>query len=260
MKYKALFFDIDGTLVSFATHRIPRSAVDALREAKRRAVRIFIATGRPRAMVNNLGEIEDLIDGWITHNGGQCTVGDEVIRCNSISPESFRIILEHSDRFRYPVYVVGEHSQVAYNNEERMVAFYRDELNFHINPSATLADLAGQRIIETTNFCNAEQERDLLPRLPDCISTRWHPAFIDITERHSDKGTGLEEIAAKLGISAAETIAFGDGGNDASMLRAAGVGVALGGAFDEAKKASDYVTSTVEEDGVARALEHFGVI
>ena len=260
MKYKALFFDIDGTLVSFATHRIPRSAVDALREAKKRAVRIFIATGRPRAMVNNLGEIEDLIDGWITHNGGQCTVGDEVIRCNSISPESLHIILDHSDRFHYPVYIVGEHTQVAYNNEERMMAFYRDELNFHLDTSLTMADLEGERVIETTNFCNPEQERDLMPRLPDCISTRWHPAFIDITERHSDKGTGLAEIAAKLGIGIDETMAFGDGGNDASMLRAAGVGVALGSAFDEAKRAADYITTTVEEDGVARALEHFGVI
>ncbi|MBO7599308.1 MAG: HAD hydrolase family protein, partial [Bacteroidales bacterium] len=51
---KSLFFDIDGTLVSFKTHRIPDSTVMALEEANRRGVKIFISTGRPKAFVINL--------------------------------------------------------------------------------------------------------------------------------------------------------------------------------------------------------------
>ena len=56
---KALFFDIDGTLVSFATHRIPESAVRALRQARQNGLRIFIATGRPRQLIDNIGEVSD---------------------------------------------------------------------------------------------------------------------------------------------------------------------------------------------------------
>ena len=51
---KALFFDIDGTLVSFKTHQIPVSTVSAIAEAKARGVQIFISTGRPKIIINNL--------------------------------------------------------------------------------------------------------------------------------------------------------------------------------------------------------------
>lgn len=65
-KIKALFFDIDGTLVSFRTHKIPQSTVDALENAKRNGVAVYISTGRPIMLINNLGQIEHLIDGYIT--------------------------------------------------------------------------------------------------------------------------------------------------------------------------------------------------
>ena len=84
---KALFFDIDGTLVSFRTHAIPASTVEALEKAKAAGVRIFIATGRPVAIIDNLGAISHLIDGYVTTNGAFCFVGDEVVSCNAI-PEA----------------------------------------------------------------------------------------------------------------------------------------------------------------------------
>ena len=78
---KALFFDIDGTLVSFNTHEIPSSTLAAIAEAKAKGIKIFIATGRPKAIINNLTALQEreLIDGYITMNGGYCFVGDEVI-------------------------------------------------------------------------------------------------------------------------------------------------------------------------------------
>ena len=55
---KALFFDIDGTLVSFHTHRIPRSTVESLEKAKKKGLKIFISTGRPLTYINNLDDIK----------------------------------------------------------------------------------------------------------------------------------------------------------------------------------------------------------
>ena len=65
----ALFFDIDGTLVSFNTHQIPASTVFALTQAKANGHKVYIATGRPITIIHNLGAIEHLIDGYITTNG-----------------------------------------------------------------------------------------------------------------------------------------------------------------------------------------------
>ena len=50
---KALFFDIDGTLVSFNTHEIPNSTVEALKKASARGIKIYICTGRPFLLINN---------------------------------------------------------------------------------------------------------------------------------------------------------------------------------------------------------------
>ena len=55
-------------------------------------------------------------------------------------------------------------------------------------------------------------------------------------------------------------MAFGDGGNDIGMLRHAGIGVAMGNANDDVKNAADYITTSVDENGIAHALKHFGII
>lgn len=81
---RALFFDIDGTLVSFETHSIPHSTVQALQIAKAKGIRIFISTGRPYALINNLDAIKHLIDGYITANGAYCFVGEEPVSCTPI--------------------------------------------------------------------------------------------------------------------------------------------------------------------------------
>jgi hydroxymethylpyrimidine pyrophosphatase-like HAD family hydrolase len=55
-------------------------------------------------------------------------------------------------------------------------------------------------------------------------------------------------------------MAFGDGGNDLTIIKKAGIGVAMGNAGDELKRAADYVTSSVDDDGILNALKHFDVI
>ena len=65
---KAVFFDIDGTLVSFKTHAIPQSTIEALAALRERGIKVFIATGRPLVAINNLGD--QVFDGYVTMNGG----------------------------------------------------------------------------------------------------------------------------------------------------------------------------------------------
>ena len=55
-------------------------------------------------------------------------------------------------------------------------------------------------------------------------------------------------------------MSFGDGGNDISMLRHAAIGVAMGNAKEEVKQVADYVTASIDDDGIAKALKHFGII
>jgi len=260
-KVKALFFDIDGTLVSFQTHKIPQSTVDALEQAKRNGVKIYISTGRPKMIITNLGQIEHLIDGYITTNGARCFVGDQTVCLHPISASDVKKVIAASDKDGYPVIVVGEkhlaiHRLTPIVEEIFVKGLGVDSLDFHTD----VDDLEGEDVLQLTPFCSAEQEAALMPTLDNCTSGRWHPAFTDITAGDADKGKGLHAMADYLGLDIAETMAFGDGGNDVTIIQKAGIGVAMGNAGENVKAIADYVTTSVDEDGVRNALLHFGII
>ena len=91
-----------------------------------------------------------------------------------------------------------------------------------------------------------------------------HPVVTDsaamTTAREADKGQGLLTMAAYVGLDPAFTIAFGDGGNDTTMIRTAGIGIAMGNAIEALKQEANYVTTSVDNDGILNALKHFGLI
>lgn len=108
---KALFFDIDGTLVSFKTHEIPVSTIEALTAAKAKGIHIFISTGRPRVIINNLSALQErnLIDGYITMNGAYCFVEDTVIYKSPIPTAEVDALTAFCHERNIPCILVGEH-------------------------------------------------------------------------------------------------------------------------------------------------------
>lgn len=86
---------------------------------------------------------------------------------------------------------------------------------------------------------------------------RSEPFFLEIMPYHTDKAISIGELIEKLGIKREETIACGDGYNDVSMIKYAGLGVAMENACDAAKEAADFITLSNENDGVANVIERF---
>ena len=84
---KAIFFDVDGTLVSFQTHTISPATLDALHALRQRGVKLFLSTGRHQVM---LGQVRDLFsfDGYVTLSGQYCYAGDQVIHRNPMTPQA----------------------------------------------------------------------------------------------------------------------------------------------------------------------------
>lgn len=109
-------------------------------------------------------------------------------------------------------------------------------------------------------YFDPELEKRVMAELPSLVASRWCPIFADVNVRGVDKATAWPSSPRISALRTARRWLSGDGGNDVAMLRAAGAGVAMGNACDEALAAADYVTASVDDDGIRRALEHFGVI
>lgn len=258
---KALFFDIDGTLVSFNTHKIAQSTIDGLNIAKERGIKIFISTGRPLSFINNLGDIEHLIDGYITTNGSYNFMGKSVISMHSIPKEEVLTLVDYLNKHEYPAILVGTDNTAVINHKPIVDRIVIDTLNItNIDFSTTAKTVLQQDILQITPFITQEQQDIIMPQIPHCTSERWHPEFIDTVNKQASKGKALSDIIAYNDLLISETMAFGDGGNDISMLLKAGVGVAMGNANDNVKAMANYVTSSADDDGIYKALKHFEVI
>ena len=257
----ALFFDIDGTLVSFKTHEIPQSTIQALTEAKANGSRVYIATGRPPIIITNLGAIEQLIDGYITTNGALCYVGNDLVACQPIPMQDVMTCVEDCQQKGNSLIVVGRRDVAVIDPKGDVDRIFRQMLAVkNLDKAAPLDVVLEQDILQLTPFFPADYEPELMARMPQCVSGRWHPEFTDITANGADKGKGILAIARHEGFDPNHNIAFGDGGNDTSMILQAGIGIAMGNAIDELKQQADYVTTSVDDDGILNALRHYEVI
>lgn len=258
---KALFFDIDGTLVSFRTHSVPASTVEALGEARRRGVRIFISTGRPKPLINNLDPIEHLIDGYITVNGAICAIDGKIISSTPLEPEDVRTILDAADRWNIPSLIVGEDRAIVHNHKPIVDQVFGQMLAIRgLDLNTTTEEMLSRPVYQLTPFFSEEQEAQVDPLLRHATSARWCEYFSDVISSDADKGLGMADIAGHEGIAISECMAFGDGGNDIPILKKAGIGIAMGNAGESVKAAADYVTDNIDDDGVTKALRHFGII
>ena len=260
--YKAIFLDIDGTLVSFKSHLIPQSTVDALDRARQRGVKIIISTGRPPHIITNLGQIENLIDGFISTNGAFCYIGENDVNFSVIKKNDVEYIVGRCEEIHTPIILVTRDDMAVLGQGEVFDRLFVDMLNIHniVTNQEHARSLLSKPIIQLTPFIDAAIESDIVAHTSHCTSGRWHPEFTDITSSAADKGKGLLAMAKALNINIEETIAFGDGGNDLPIIRQAGLGIAMGNACEQLKQEAQYVTTDVDNDGIMNALRHFNII
>lgn len=255
---KAVFFDIDGTLVSFHTHKVPESAVKAVESLRKSGVKVFISTGRPYSCIDNLGTME--FDGYLTLNGGTFLDSSrQVLFSDSLPDEDVVKLVERINRKGIPCAFV-RNSGVFINFVNDTVRKALAVINFpypEILPAERALDSKVQQAI---CFMDEALQPEIMDGLAGTVATRWSPYFADVIPLGTNKAEGVSKVASLYGFSREQVMAFGDGGNDIEMLGYAGIGVALGNASDAVKAAADYVTSSVDEDGVYKALLHFGLL
>ena len=254
---KAIFFDADGTLISHKQNVVPESARKALAALQRKGIRCILATGRHITEVEVLPIRDIPFDGYVTVNGQLCL--DENKRPLSDSPiaaEAMPTIIRHFREKKIPI-MLKEEDKIYINCVTDRLRATQADISTAV---PDLGEYSGKPIYQAVYYIPAEEEEMLRELRPHCFFTRWHRNGIDLIEKDGGKVRGIREYLDRLGISAEETMAFGDGHNDIEMLRFAAIGVAMGNAGDEVKRQADYVTTGVDEDGIFLALQHFGLI
>ena len=264
---KAVFFDIDGTLVSFNTHKISDSSKKAIRLLKEKGIKVFIATGRMMFQIDNLEDLK--FDGYITANGVNCFAEGMEIYKNTISKDdliSFLSYLKNVDNISSSV-ITNSSIYVNYMTDNIKYIFdimkiKRPEvIDFDTFINNNFYNILQINLFLEDNSLNSSKEKYILDNVfKNCESSRWHHLFLDINIKNSGKHLGIDKIIEYYGIDLSETIAFGDANNDISMIKHTAIGVAMGNANENVKKAADYVTDDVDNDGVYKALKHFNLI
>lgn len=259
---QAAFFDIDGTLVSFETHEIPASTVRALSRLHARGIKLIIATGRSSARFPQpvLDLIEQVpFDAFLTFNGQYCyDAAGTVVRDRPLDEDDARHIIDLAAQGRFDITVMQRERSFVSGHSRRVV-----EAANHIGgytPEDNLARAFDEPIYQLCVFVDPGDEQLFLEGCRHVEHTRWCEWFCDVIPAGGGKPAGIRALLERYDIAPEDCIAFGDGGNDIPMLRAVGVGVALGNAGDAVKAAADYVTSSVDDDGVWHACEHYGLL
>lgn len=261
---KAIFFDIDGTLVPARAGIIQPSAAEAIRQAREKGVKVFISSGRCLQWIDNLGDTE--FDGYVTANGSLCLLQDKKtpVWRRTVDPSDIERLKAFSETTSMPIVAIPEHGRIISTRIDDDMRGALDELcisDFDIAPLSSVDPNVG--IIQLMAFGPEEERRNsglFGDVLRHCDVTSWNPHFCDIIPNGSDKGVGITKMAEHFGITIDETMAFGDGGNDIGMIKTAGIGVAMGNAAQTVKDAADYVTTDVDRDGVVNAFRHFGIL
>ena len=224
---KAAFFDIDGTLLPFHAKALPESTVQALAALRKNGVKTFIATGRPPVHLPYLHALDGIpFDGYVTMNGQYCYLADGTpLYSRYIDRAALRTLLPYIEKERISVGFVGKDFCLFnhINDLSRQFA-----LDLQQGEGDVAARIESDDIYQLSAFLPEENEPEFLRSCPGCIAVRWDPDFCDILPAGGGKPNGLAHTLAHLGLTREQSIAFGDGGNDVTMLEYAGIGVAMG--------------------------------
>lgn len=254
---KAIFFDVDGTLISHTQHQVPMSTRKVLDLLKEKGIKRVVATGRHRRELSKLPGGDIAFDAYITLNGQLCLddKGDVIFENPIGGSDKERIIRIFKEKSIPLILIEKDAMYINFINHDVEIA---QQAISTANPE--VKEYTGNEIYQAIAYVEKGKEQMIAKQLEECKITRWCDYAVDIISCTGGKTTGIQEYLKSSNISADETIAFGDGENDIEMLEFVQMGIAMGNADDDVKKHSDYVTASVDENGIEQALKVFGII
>lgn len=275
---KYIFLDIDGTLFSPSLGAVPQSAREAIRLTRERGNRVFLCTGRSLGEVSSY--LNDAVDGFIMAAGAMIYADGKRIYDHPIDPAAVTRLKKLVRSFNQGYSLEG--SAGAYCDEKGYEA-----LLWYFSAGETNID---KRIANAMKNCTYPEEfgdessdkiykvctfgKSWEPTFPK-IAERLEEPFIitksyennkdhfctgEITDSTQNKKTGIERLLDHYNAESFSAYGFGDSGNDIPMFEACHAGIAMGNGTAEVKAAADYITDSVDDNGIWNAFVHYHLI
>lgn len=256
---KAIFFDIDGTLRDFTEKGIRPGTYQAIALAKNHGIRCFIATGRHILEIQEENLLDQLVfDGYVLLNGSLCLDAQfSVLWANPIPVSQVQTMLTLKEELDFPLLLM-EKDAMYVSHITPLLEKIQAEIGTAVPPVEPHMERGlTHPVYQMVPYSNDLTPEFLATRLPHCEITRWHSGgAFDITPKDGSKQIGIQKIMEYYGYLREEIAAIGDGYNDIPMIRSAGVGIAMGNGNEQIKAAADFVTDSIDENGLLHAVEY----
>ena len=279
MEVKAVFFDIDGTLVN-DSKSVLKSTKEAIKIVKDQGVLVGVATGRGPFFVKELMDDLDL-DFAVTYNGQYIFNKDRVLFASPIDKGSLRQIISYAKANQKEIAmgtrqaVVGSRimsfglSPLSQLVSRFVPKFLTRTISNSFNRMVSkavpqkeedLLDLINQPVYQVLMLMTPEESNQAATELDHLKFTRSNPFAADIINQGNSKLEGIRRVGKEYGFDLNQVMAFGDSDNDLEMLAGVGMSVAMGNGSSSVKEVAKHITTSNQEGGIHKALEYFGVL
>lgn len=264
--YKLLAMDMDGTLLR-EDKTISKRTLNAIKAAKEKGVKIVLSTGRPLEGVKEYLKELDLLtndDYAIIYNGAIVvnTLNEKSIYSSSLKGSDLKYLFSLSQSLGVFLHAYDGNKCITPAEISKYTKIEGD-INGVTVSQIDINTISDDQEIVKVLLVEEESKLDkAYSKLPKEVFEKYtvvrsSPFFLEFLNKSTNKGTGVKKLAEKLNINPKEIICIGDAENDIHMIKYAGLGVAMGNAFDKVKDSADFVTETNENHGVAKIIEDF---
>lgn len=279
MEKKIIFLDVDGTLCNDEGF-VPNSARDAVRAARKNGHLVYLCTGRSQA------ELYDFImevgfDGVIGAGGGFVSVGDEMLYHKRVSDDDVRHLVDFFNEHHVDFYLESNGGLYASENlvhhletmmygdvdHDEEARRKRDENPNHFIEAMIQGESLYRSDVNKACFLQSDVPFDRIKEefvgefnVIPCTVPMFGPDSGELAVPGVHKATAIEALLEHLGLDQKDTIAMGDGMNDAEMLEYCQIGIAMGNAKAGLKEIADEVTDTHDEGGICNSFKKHGLI
>ncbi|WP_138206829.1 Cof-type HAD-IIB family hydrolase [Haloimpatiens lingqiaonensis] len=258
MKYKLLALDMDGTLLN-SESRLEKENIESIKKCLDKGVKVVLASGREFNAIKKYVDKLNITEELVTINGAVIVRAEnkQIVKIHTMDKKMCKEIISklREENISYIVfdkensYVDKENSEFEYIREKSIAVC------LNVQDCNDIED-----ITKIVGVCFTEEEKNkfnkiIKPYNVPVMQTGTY--YFEIGNEDISKKYAIEYIAKINNIKREEVIAVGDSENDIEMIKYAGLGVAMGNAYDNVKKISDYVTDTNDNHGVSKVIEKF---